>query len=94
MIRALFIISLSMGLTSCAAKAPVQAMAEARAAVQSVRSLYVDEKSKQSLTYRYYQSAEQALIDASQALNEKKYDLAKQKALHAKRQARFAAKLK
>jgi hypothetical protein len=94
MIRALFIVSLSLWLTSCAPKAPVQAMAEARAAVQSVRVLYANDEAKASSTYRHYQSAEQSLMDASKALDAKKFTEAKQKAHQAKRQARLAAKLK
>ena len=81
-------------LTACATKPPVQAMAEARAAVQSVRSMYEGKEAKQAKTYPFYQSAEDALLEASKALNSKKYDLAKQKAEEAKRHARRAAKLK
>jgi hypothetical protein len=69
-------------------------MAEARAAVQSVRPLYEGDIAKKSNTYKYYQSAEQALLEASQALDEKKYGLAKKKAKQAKMKARMAAKLK
>ncbi|MDX8387056.1 MAG: DUF4398 domain-containing protein [Ghiorsea sp.] len=81
-------------LSSCAAKPPVQAMAEARAAVQSVRALYGDESSKQSNAYRYYQSAEKSLMQATKALDAKDYVEAKHEAHEAKRQARLAAKFK
>ncbi len=94
MIRGLMISCFLLVLASCASKPPVQAMAEARAAVQSVRVLYVDEKAQQHKSYQYYQSAEQSLLEATQALDEKRYDLAKRKAREAKRQARLAAKLK
>ena len=94
MIRILLVFSLSLWLTSCAAKPPVQAMAEARAAVQSVRPLYESEQAKNSATYKYYQSAEQALLEASQALDAKQYAVAKKKAKKAKMKARMAAKLK
>ena len=94
MIRVLLVLSLSLWLASCAAKPPVQAMAEARAAVQSVRPLYESEQAKSSATYKYYQSAEQALLEASQALDAKKYAVAKKKAKKAKMKARMAAKIK
>jgi len=81
-------------LTACASKPPVQAMAEARAAVQSVRPLYQNRQAENTKTYKHFQSAERALLEASKALDEKKYALAKQKAKEAKRHARFAAKLK
>ncbi len=94
MIRSLMISCFLLVLASCASKPPVQAMAEARAAVQSVRALYVDEKAQQHKSYQHYQSAEQSLLEATKALDEKRYDLAKRKAREAKRQARLAAKLK
>jgi len=94
MLRAFFVLSLSLWLASCAAKPPVQAMAEARAAVQSVRPLYEGDAAKQSKTYKFYQSAEQALLEASQALDAKRYSVAKQKAKQAKMKARMAAKIK
>jgi len=87
-------ISCLLVMASCASKPPVQAMAEARAAVQSVRVLYMDEEGQQQKSYQHYQSAEQALLEATQALDEKRYELAKRKAREAKRQARLAAKLK
>ena len=94
MIRALLMLSFSLWLGSCAARPPVQAMAEARAAVQAVRPLYESEQAKHSATYSYYQSAEQALLEASQALDAKKYAEARKKAKKAKMKARMAAKLK
>jgi outer membrane PBP1 activator LpoA protein len=94
MIRLCAVFLASLVLASCATKPPVQAMAEARAAVQSVRTLYVDDVSKKSIAYRYYQSAEKALIEAAKALDEKNYAEAKHEAHEATRQARLAAKLK
>ncbi|MDQ7004914.1 MAG: hypothetical protein Q9N67_08360 [Ghiorsea sp.] len=85
---------ITLGLASCASKPPVQVMAEARAAVQSVRVLYASDEAKRSQTYQHYQSAERALKEASEALVAKKYAVAKQKAKQAKYQARMAAKLK
>jgi hypothetical protein len=94
MIRGLMISCFLLVLASCASKPPVQAMAEARAAVQSVRVLYADKEAQQQKSYQHYQSAEQSLLEATQALDEKRYELAKRKARQAKRQARLAAKLK
>ncbi len=81
-----------LSLASCAPKPPVQAMAEARAAVQSLRGLEQDDRNSQA--YRYYKSAEQSLRDAAEAMDHKQYAKAKQKAKQAKRQAQLAAKLK
>lgn len=94
MIRLYVLLLTSFVLMSCATKPPAQAMAEARAAVQSVRPLYTDETSKKSVSYRYYQSAEKSLEEAAKALDEKKYAEALHGASEAKRQARLAAKLK
>jgi pectin methylesterase-like acyl-CoA thioesterase len=94
MLRVFAVLFLSLCLASCAAKPPVQAMAEARAAVQSVRPLYQSDEAKQSVSYKYYQSAEQALLEASQALDDKKYAKAKKKAKQAKMKARMAARIK
>jgi len=94
MIRLSFLLFLVASFASCASKPPVQLMAEAREAVQSVQAIYVDDEAKSKNSYKYYQSAEQALLAASQALDNKNYDLARQKAYEAKRQARMAAKLK
>jgi len=73
-------------------------MAEARAAVQSVRPFYVEPRDKavieSKIAHEYYLSAEKALSEASQALDSKKYTVAKEKALEAKRKAQLAAKLK
>jgi len=90
----LLVLMMGLVLAACASKPPFQAMAEARAAVQSVRPLYENEQTKNTKTYKHFQSAERALLEASKALDEKKYALAKQKAKAAKRHARFAAKLK
>ncbi len=94
MIRIYALVFISLLLSSCATKPPVQAMAEARAAVQAVRPFYADQSAEDSAAKRYYQSAEQALLDATKALDEKRYIYATQKAHEAKRQARIAAKLK
>ncbi|HIP07895.1 MAG TPA: DUF4398 domain-containing protein [Mariprofundaceae bacterium] len=94
MLRVAVLFSMSLWLVSCAAKPPVQAMAEARAAVQSVQPLYASEEAKQSKTYKHFQSAEQSLKEASEALAKKNYAQAKQKAKQAKYKARMAAKIK
>ena len=94
MIRLSALLLSSIILVSCATKPPVQAMAEARAAVQSLRILYQEGKETNSAAYHYYQSAEESLADATKALDEKNYAKAKHEAYEAKRQARLAAKLK
>jgi len=94
MLRITLLILMTLGLASCAIKPPVQDMAEARAAVQSVRALYVSDEAKSSKTYQHYQSAEQSLKEASEALAARKYAVAKQKAKQAKYKARMAAKIK
>jgi len=90
--RFLLLLTLPLFLASCAAKPPVQAMAEARAAVQSVRPLYESLEAQTGKNYQYYQSAEDALQEASQALETKQYGIAKFKAKQAKLKARLAAK--
>ncbi len=94
MIRVLGVVLISLWLSACATKPPVQAMAEARAAVQSVKPLYDSNEAKQSKTYKYFQSAEKALMEATQALDAKQYVKAKKKAKQAKQKARLAAKVK
>jgi len=94
MIRLSALLVCLLVLASCATKPPVQAMAEARAAVQSLRILYQDGKDKNSAAYRYFQSAEESLAEATKALDEKDYAQAKHEAYEAKRHARLAAKLK
>jgi len=94
MIRISVVLLSSFLLASCATKPPVQAMAEARAAVQSVRVLYAQDDAKNNAAYRYYLSAEDSLTEATKALDDKDYAQAKHEALEAKRQARLAAKLK
>ena len=94
MIKLPALLLFSLILMSCATKPPVQAMAEARAAVQSVRALYDDGKPTDTMAYRYYQSAEKSLMEATEALDQKNYAKAKHEANESKRQARLAAKLK
>jgi len=96
--RLLMLVLLWMTLAGCAEKPPVQAMAEARAAVQSVRPLY-DESRDQAvieskIAQAYYLRAEEALLEAGKALDEKNYAVAKKRADEAKRKARLAAKLR
>lgn len=94
MMRFFLIFIFVAGLSACASKPPVQLMAEARDAVQAVQAIYGDDVSKKKPAYAYYQSAERSLLEARTALDMKNYDLAKQKARDAKRQARLAAKFK
>ncbi len=94
MIRIVTMILVALTFASCATKPPVQAMAEARAALQSIRPFYQGQTENDSTAYFYYRSAEESLLEATRAVDEKQYQLATQKANEAKRQARLAAKLK
>ncbi len=94
MIRMWLLFLMALTLASCATQPPVQAMAEARAAVQSVRLFYADNNNQGKTANHLYKSAEKALLEATEALDKKHYELAAQKAHEAKRKARLAAKLK
>ncbi len=89
MIRVL-ILALGLALTACAHKPPVQAMAEARSAVATVK----DMPGHHPMADRELKAAEQALEEASQALSAHQYDVARRKANLAKRHAQAAARLK
>ncbi|MDX8384630.1 MAG: hypothetical protein R8M45_11150 [Ghiorsea sp.] len=97
MMKSLLFVPFILLLTACAGKPPVQAMAEARAAVQSVRPYYTEPRDtaviESKIAHAYYLRAEAALLEAGKALDGKDYALAKQKAFEAKRKARLAAKL-
>jgi len=79
------ILFLGLLFASCAIKAPVQEMAEARSAVQTAQEMNAKKKPS-----RYLQSAEQALQQASDALDVKNYNLARVKAAEARRNAQQA----
>jgi len=79
------ILFLGLLCTSCAIQPPVQEMAEARSAVQTAQGMSVNKK-----TSRYLQSAEQALQQASDALDAKNYNRARVKAAEARRNAQQA----
>jgi len=75
---------------SCATTPPVQEMSEARSAIESARQL--EQKSpKANLEIK---SAEQSLQEAADAIDKKYYDLARHKAIEAKRKAQRAARMK
>ena len=75
---------------SCATRPPVQEMSEARSAIESARQL--EQKSpKANLELK---SAEQSLQEAADAIDKKYYDLARRKAVEAKRKAQRAARIK
>jgi len=78
-----------VGLVACATKPPVQEMAEARSLVHMA-----DQLAKASgVNPVMLQSAEQALQEAAQAIEDKKYDHALHEALKAKRHAQRAVKI-
>jgi len=80
---------------SCATTPPVQEMSEARSAIESARQLGADKpEQKSSKANLELKSAEQSLQEAADAIDKKYYDLARRKAVEAKRKAQRAAKIK
>jgi len=77
-----------VGLVACATKPPVQEMAEARSSVYMADQL----AQKSGVHPAMLESAEQALHEAAQAIQEKKYARARAEALKAKRHAQRAVK--
>jgi len=77
-------------LCACAVKPPVQEMAEARSAIESAQQL----KNGSPKANRVLTSAEQSLQEAAAAIDEKRYETARRKAVEAKRKAQLAAKIK
>ncbi|MES0371166.1 MAG: DUF4398 domain-containing protein [Mariprofundaceae bacterium] len=77
-------------LCSCAVKAPVQEMSEARSAIERAQQL--DLKSPKA--DKALKSAEQSLKEAAAAIDGKRYEVARRKAVEAKRNAQLAAKIK
>lgn len=81
---------LAILLSACATKPPVQEMAEARSAVKAAREM----PGSQPRAGYYLKSAEQSLLEASEAIQQKRYEHARQKAIEAKRKAQWAAQIK
>jgi len=79
-----------MLLGGCAAHAPVEEMAAARSAVESVRAM----PGTSPLAEKRLQSAEQALAEAARAMEAGDYAKARSKARQAQREAARAAELK
>jgi PBP1b-binding outer membrane lipoprotein LpoB len=77
-------------LCSCAAKPPVQEMAEARSAIERAQQL----ENKGLRANRMLKSAEQSLEEAAAAIDARHYDMARHKAVEAKRKAQLAAKIR
>jgi len=74
---------ISLGLAACAAKPPIQEMAEARLSVEVAHQLSEQSSGKMPLL----QSAEVALKEASEAIQKKRYEYARIQALKAKHDA-------
>lgn len=83
------VILLLLALSACAAKAPVQEMAEARSAIATAKQLPGDGKGEAVL-----KSAEQSLQEAAKAMEAQHFDRARRLALEAKRKAQRAARQK
>jgi len=76
-------------LASCVMKPPVQEMVEARSAVEMAQKMSQSESEPNV----YLKRAESALQQASEAIEQKKYDRARMQALEAKRQAQKSARV-
>ncbi len=88
--RTLILATVLMFLASCGAKPPVQEMAEARTAVETAQA--IDKSSVPA--DRELKSAEQALQEASEAIELQQYEKARALAIRAKLKAQKAAHLK
>jgi len=88
--KQLFFAALALLLASCATKPPVQEMAEARSAIERAQQLNRSSARANSVL----KSAEESLKEAAAAIDDKRYETARRKALEAKRQAQLAASLK
>lgn len=87
----LMVLSALMALvTACAAKAPVQEMAEARAAIETVHQL----PGKSEKAEEHLKIAESSLEEATSAIELKWYETARRKAIDAKLRAQMAARIK
>jgi vacuolar-type H+-ATPase subunit H len=80
---------LAAALAACAVKPPVQEMAEARSAIEAAKQMHPAKPEAR----RELESAEQALQQAADAIDHEQYQLARRKALEAKRKAQRAAQL-
>lgn len=78
---------LMAALAGCAVQPPVQEMAEARSAIDAAKQIH----STQPQARQELKSAEQALREAAAAIDREQYELARRKALEAKRKAQHAA---
>jgi len=78
---------LTAALVGCAVQPPVQEMAEARSAIDAAKQI----NSAQPQAKRELKSAEKALQEAATAIDREQYELARRKALEAKRKAQHAA---
>jgi len=83
-------IALLVGLSACATKPPVQEMAEARAAISAAKSV----ETVSGLEPEILISAERALEKASEAIEKKQFERARQLAREAKYKAQQAAHIK
>lgn len=77
-------------LAGCAMKPPVQEMAEARSALRAAQQL----EGESALADQRLESAEQALHDAAEAIDQQQYERARRKAAEAKVKAQQAARIK
>ncbi len=90
MMKSLAIAASIFLLSACAVKPPVQEMAEARSAVESARQL----ENRSPIADQVLKSAEQSLQEAAEAIDNKQYERARQKAVKAKREAQQAARIR
>jgi len=88
MMKRIWMIACLFVLAACVVKPPVQEMAEARSALKAAHMV----GNSTSESSAYLKSAEAALKQASEAIEQQKYTRARSKALEAKRQAQKSAK--
>jgi len=86
----LSVAAVAIFLCACAVKPPVQEMAEARSAIESAQQADV----KGSKATKILKSAEKSLKEAAEAIDRKHYEMARRKAVEAKRQAQLSVKMK
>ncbi|MDQ6967892.1 MAG: DUF4398 domain-containing protein [Mariprofundaceae bacterium] len=89
MMKHIWIVACLFVLAACVVKPPVQEMAEARSAVKAAQEV----NHSKSESSAYLKSAEEALKQASEAIEQQQYMRARLKAKESKKQAQKAAKI-
>lgn len=91
----IMLLMLSTGaLASCVLKPPVQEMSDARTAIKTAQELPTGDSKAGGRADAALHSAENALGEATEAMDKEHYERARSKALEAKRHAQEAARIK